>query len=585
MGLIEIISLIGGVAFFLYGMHVMSSGLAKLSGGKLEATLRKMTSSLFKSILLGAGITVAIQSSSATTVMLVGLVNSGIMKLEQTVGVIIGTNVGKTATAWLLSLTGIKSDNAFINLLKPENFSLILAVIGIIFIMGKNTRRKDLGTILLGFAVLMSGMRLMSGSVSGLASSPAFTEMLTMFKNPLLGVLVGAVFTGVIQSSAASVGILQALSLTGDITFEMAIPLIMGLNIGTCITAVLSSIGVNRDAKRVATVHVLFNLIGTAVVLAAFYLTHAFFNFSFFDKVIDPFGIAFCHTAFNIITMLLLMPFAKQLVKLSRLIIKGKSGSEEAEDAIILDERLLQTPAVAVAECRNYTVKMAKLAKETIFDAIDLLSDYSKDKAESIEERESEVDRYEDKLGTFLVKMSSSGLTLRDSHSVSKMLHSISDFERISDHAVNILRTAREINEKQVSFSAEAKSELLVLIAALKKILDITVDAFEGDDLELAQMVEPLEQVIDNLTDEIKSRHIERLRAGNCTIEMGFILTDLTTDFERVSDHCSNIAVALIEVEEDVFNTHTYLNAVKTGNDDKFRSYYNEYSAEYRLSE
>ena len=585
MGLIEIISLIGGVAFFLYGMHVMSSGLAKLSGGKLEATLRKMTSSLLKSILLGAGITIAIQSSSATTVMLVGLVNSGIMKLEQTVGVIIGTNVGKTATAWLLSLTGIKSDNDFINLLKPENFSLILAVVGIIFIMGKNTRRKDLGTILLGFAVLMSGMRLMSGSVSGLASSPAFTEMLTMFKNPLLGVLVGAVFTGVIQSSAASVGILQALSLTGDITFEMAIPLIMGLNIGTCITAVLSSIGVNRDAKRVAAVHVLFNLLGTAVVLAAFYLTHAFFNFPFFDQVIDPFGIAFCHTAFNIITMLLLMPFAKQLVKLSRLIIKGKSGSEEAEDAIMLDERLLQTPAVAVAECRNYTVKMAKLAKETIFDAIDLLSDYSKDKAESIEERESMIDRYEDKLGTYLVKMSSSGLTRRDSHSVSKMLHSISDFERISDHAVNILHTAREINEKQVSFSAEAKKELWVLISALKNILDITVDAFEGDDLELAQKVEPLEQVIDNLTDEIKSRHIERLRAGNCTIEMGFILTDLTTDFERVSDHCSNIAVALIEVEEDVFNTHTYLNAVKTGNDDKFRSYYDAYSAEYKLAE
>lgn len=585
MGLIEIISLIGGVAFFLYGMHVMSSGLAKLSGGKLEATLRKMTSSLLKSILLGAGITIAIQSSSATTVMLVGLVNSGIMKLEQTVGVIIGTNVGKTATAWLLSLTGIKSDNDFINLLKPENFSLILAVVGIIFIMGKNTRRKDLGTILLGFAVLMSGMRLMSGSVSGLASSPAFTEMLTMFKNPLLGVLVGAVFTGVIQSSAASVGILQALSLTGDITFEMAIPLIMGLNIGTCITAVLSSIGVNRDAKRVAAVHVLFNLLGTAVVLAAFYLTHAFFNFPFFDQVIDPFGIAFCHTAFNIITMLLLMPFAKQLVKLSCLIIKGKSGSEEAEDAIMLDERLLQTPAVAVAECRNYTVKMAKLAKETIFDAIDLLSDYSKDKAESIEERESMIDRYEDKLGTYLVKMSSSGLTRRDSHSVSKMLHSISDFERISDHAVNILHTAREINEKQVSFSAEAKKELWVLISALKNILDITVDAFEGDDLELAQKVEPLEQVIDNLTDEIKSRHIERLRAGNCTIEMGFILTDLTTDFERVSDHCSNIAVALIEVEEDVFNTHTYLNAVKTGNDDKFRSYYDAYSAEYKLAE
>ncbi|MBR0230995.1 MAG: Na/Pi cotransporter family protein [Clostridia bacterium] len=585
MGLIEIITLIGGVAFFLYGMHVMSSGLAKLSGGKLEATLRKMTSSLFKSILLGAGITVAIQSSSATTVMLVGLVNSGIMRLEQTVGVIIGSNVGKTATAWLLSLTGIKSENVFISLLKPENFSLILAVVGIIFIMGKNKRRKDLGTILLGFAVLMSGMRLMSGSVSGLASSDAFTEMLTMFKNPLLGVLVGAAFTGVIQSSAASVGILQALSLTGDITFEMAIPLIMGLNIGTCITAVISSIGVNRDAKRVAAVHVLFNVIGTAVVLAAFYALHAVIDFSFLNKEIDPFGIAFCHTAFNIVTMLLLMPFAKQLVKLSRIIIKGKKGGEEASEAIMLDERLLQTPAVAVAECRNYTVKMAKLAKETIFDAIDTLSEYSKDKAESIEERESEIDGYEDKLGTYLVKMSSSGLTQRDSHSVSKMLHSISDFERISDHAVNILRTAREIYEKQVSFSAEAKKELWVLIAALKEILNITVTAFSEDDLELAQKVEPLEQVIDNLTDEIKSRHIERLRAGNCTIEMGFILTDLTTDFERVSDHCSNIAVALIEVEEDVFNTHTYLNAVKTGNDEKFKNYYDAFSEEYKLAE
>ena len=427
----------------------------------------------------------------------------------------------------------------------------------------------------------MSGMRLMSGSVSGLAESPEFTEMLTMFKNPLLGVLVGAVFTGVIQSSAASVGILQALSLTGDITFEMAIPLIMGLNIGTCITAVLSSIGVNRDAKRVAAVHVLFNVIGTSVVLAAFYIMHAFFDFSFLDKVIDPLGIAFCHTAFNIVTMLMLMPFAKLLIRLSRALIKDRKG--DAKTFTFLDERLLKTPSVAVAECRNSTVEMAKLTKETIFDAISLIGDYNKEMAQSIVERESEVDEYEDKLGTFLVKISSSGLTLRDSHSVSKMLHSISDFERISDHAVNILNTAQEIHDKHVAFSPGAAKELEVLINALKEILDITVTAFENDDLELAQKVEPLEQVIDNLTDEIKTRHIERLRAGNCTIEMGFILTDLTTDFERVSDHCSNIAVALIEVEEDVFNTHRYLNAVKTGNDDSFKSYYDSFSDSYKL--
>ena len=581
MGIIEVITLIGGVAFFLYGMNVMSSGLEKMSGGKLEATLRKMTSSLFNSILLGAGITVAIQSSSATTVMLVGLVNSGIMKLEQTVGVIIGSNVGKTATAWLLSLTGIKSENAFINLLKPENFSLILALIGVLFIMGKNKRRRDLGSIFVGFAVLMCGMRLMSDSVSGLAESESFTSMLTMFKNPLLGVIVGAVFTGIIQSSAASVGILQALSLTGSITFEMAIPIIMGQNIGTCITAVLSSIGVKRDAKRVAAVHVLFNVIGTVVVLVAFYALHAFIDFKFLDNTIDPFGIAFCHTAFNIVTMLLLMPFSKLLLKLSRMVIKDRVG--ESEKTAFIDERLLNTPSVAVAECRNATVKMAQLAKETIFDAISLISNYSADMAESVEDRESVIDDYEDKLGTVLVKMSSSGLTQRDSHNVSKMLHSISDFERIGDHAVNILKTAQEIHDKKVSFSAEAKAELEVLTAALEQILSDTVEAFEKDDMDRARKVEPLEQVIDNLTAEIKSRHIERLRQGACTIEMGFILTDLTTDFERVSDHCSNVAVALIEVEEGLFDTHKYLNAVKTGDDEQFKKYYDEYGAKYKL--
>lgn len=579
MGIIEIITLIGGVAFFLYGMTVMSNGLEKMAGGKLEAVLKKMTSNPFKSLALGAGITIAIQSSSAMTVMLVGLVNSGIMSLQQTVGLIMGSNIGTTLTAWLTSLIGIEdTGNVFTSLLKPANFSLIFALVGVLFVMGKNKKRKDIGNILVGFAILMCGMGLMSGSVSGLEGNEEFKSLLTAFNNPILGVVVGAVFTGVIQSSAASVGILQTISLNGGLTYGMALPIIMGQNIGTCVTAVISSFGVNRNAKKVAAVHILFNSIGTIICLVLFYTLHAFVDFAFVNESINPVGIAFCHMLFNVITTAMLVPFSKQLVKLANRIIKdGEDGRT------LLDERLLATPAVAVAHCNSITVEMSKIAKKTLLQSLDLLDDYDEKLARRIEEEETVIDRYEDELGTYLVKLSSNDITVKDSKNVSTMLHSIGNFERIGDHAVEILHTARELRQKKISFSEDAKREIKVVENALREIMEITFTAFETGDTELARKVEPLEQVIDRLTVEVRSNHIARLRAGNCTIELGFILSDLITGFERVSDHCSNIAVALIEVSEGVFDTHKYLSNIKSGQDEVYKHDYAQFNAKYLL--
>ena len=581
MDIFSVFTLCGGLAFFLYGMSVMSSGLEKVAGGKLEQMLKKMTSNAFKSLLLGAGITIAIQSSSAMTVMLVGLVNSGIMELSQTVGVIMGSNIGTTLTAWILSLAGIESDAIWLRMLKPESFAPIVAFIGILLIMvSKGDRRRSAGSIMVGFAVLMYGMELMSDSVSPLADMPQFSSILTAFTNPILGVVVGAVFTGVIQSSAASVAILQALSLTGSITYGMALPIIMGQNIGTCVTALLSSIGVNRNARRVAVVHISFNLIGTVVFLVLFFGTDLFFHFPFMDMWIDPVGIAMVHSIFNIATTLLLLPFSKQLVKIANVVIKDQAGDQKFT---FVDSRLLATPSVAIAECNNKAVEMAQIAKETIIKALSLLDNYDQNVASEVKVNEDKLDLYEDKLGTTLVQLSSKALSDPDSRKVSKQLHTIGDFERIGDHAVNLWKAAEEIHEKGIRFSPQAEEEIHTLTSALKEILDITTKAFSLDDLRIAKQVEPLEQVIDCLIADIKSNHIARLQSGHCTIEMGFVLSDILTNCERVSDHCSNIAVAQIETEQNTYQAHEYLNGVKNAGNEDFQQAFDRYRAQYRL--
>ncbi len=582
MTVFNIIALLGGLALFLYGMNAMSSSLEKLSGGKLEKTIYSMTSNPITSLLLGAGITIAIQSSSATTVMLVGLVNSGIMQLEQTVGVIMGSNIGTTLTAWILSLAGISSDNVWINLLKPEHFAPIAAFIGIVMVMlCKKQKRKDIGYILAGFAVLMYGMTLMSSSVSGLSEIPQFTAILTAFENPFLGIIVGAVFTGIIQSSAASVGIMQALSLTGGINYAVAMPIIMGVNIGTCVTSLISTIGVNKNAKRVAAIHFSIKIIGTIICLIIYYVVYLAFKPAIFSMAATPWGIALCHTIFNIVTTLILYPFSKRLIKLSHLIVRDKN---ESETYSFLDERLLNTPSFAISECHNRTCEMAVIARDTFLDALALTHNYSRKGADMILENENKLDEFEDKLGTYLVKISSKDLSDADSKEVSKQLHTIGDFERIGDHAVNMVRTADEVFNKNIVFSEEARRELSVISSAVTEILTITTKAFEDNDLELAGCVEPLEQVIDSLIAECKTNHVRRLRYGTCTIELGFVLSDLLTNFSRVSDHCSNIAVALIEVAQNAFDTHEYLGEIKSMDNPVFKRKFDEYLEKYKLS-
>ncbi len=592
MNIFSLFTLLGGLAFFLYGMTVMSNGLEKMAGGKLEKTLKVMTSNPVKSMALGAGITIAIQSSSAMTVMLVGLVNSGIMALEQTVGVIFGSNIGTTLTAWILSLAGIEGDgNIFLELLKPKNFSPVVALIGIVLIMmAKSDRKKDIGTILIGFSVLMFGMTLMGDAVEPLGAEEnieSFKAFISIFNNPLVGVAVGAIFTGIIQSSAASVGILQTLAIqTGAITYNMVLPIVMGQNIGTCITSLISSIGVNKNAKRVAMVHILFNLIGTLVCLAIYYPLYLIFDIVILDKAADGAGIALCHTAFNIFTTVLLVPFSKVLVKLAKLLVPD---AKEEEKTAFIDERLLNTPTFALAECDNYTVKMAKIAKETFINAADLArkaengEGFDEKLAEQIRNDEKMLDKYEDKLGSFLVKISSKKLSEADSKETSKLLHTIGDFERIGDHAVNLLGVAKEIADKQISFSKQAKEELKILSTALEEIITLTVTAFEENNLSLARDIEPLEQVVDRLTSQIKSNHVDRLQRGDCTIELGFVLSDLLNNYERVSDHCSNIAVAMIEVAQNSFATHKYLRMVKTDGNSDFGERYKEYEMKYRM--
>lgn len=562
MDIFSLFTLCGGLAFFLYGMTTMSKSLEKMAGGRLERLLKRMTESPVKGLLLGAAITIAIQSSSAVTVMLVGMVNSGVMELGQTIGVIMGSNIGTTLTAWILALTGIESESVLLNMLKPENFSPLFALAGILLIMGsKRQRRRDVGRILIGFAILMSGMEMMKNSVSPLADMPGFADLLTAFQNPLLGVAVGAVFTAVIQSSAASVGILQALALTGSLSYGMAIPIIMGQNIGTCVTAVISSIGVSRGAKRVSIIHISFNVIGTAVGLILFYGGDLIFHFAFLDAAVGAGGIALCHTIFNVFTTALLLPFSRQLEWLARTAIKEE---DKASQFAFLDPLLMRTPGAAVSECAAMANQMGALARKSLLDSLGQLDRYSGELEGKLLENEDKLDIYEDRLSGYLVQISQHGLSMEDIHTVSRLLHAIGDFERIGDHALNIQESARELHEKGLSFSGAAETELQVLRQAVEDILSLSVDCFRGDDPAAAKGVEPLEETIDQLTDEIRARHIRRLQNGECTVQMGFILTDLLTNLERVGDHCSNIALCVIEEREDSAELrHAYVHDVK----------------------
>ncbi len=578
---LSFVALLGGLAFFLYGMNVMSHGLETMAKGKLERSLKKAASNKFLALFVGAGITIAIQSSSALTVMLVGLVNSGLLEFGQTIGVLMGSNIGTTLTAWILSLAGIDGDTLWLQLLKPANFSLFFALIGVLLTMaGKKQSQKNTGNILLGFAILMFGMNLMSDSMKPLTELEGFTSLLTAFKNPLLAVAFGAVFTGIIQSSAASVGILQSLALSGGVTYGMAIPIIMGQNIGTCVTALISSIGVSRNAKKVAVVHLSFNIIGTAICLAAYYGANAIFNFAFNNQEITPFMIAIVHSIFNVVTTFLLLPFTKQLEKLANAIIKDK---ETDKKQTFLDERIITVPAFAVSECNNRTLEMAEYAKTAITSAVGLVGNYNEDTVNNILACEDKLDYYEDKIGTYLVKISSHGLSESDSKKRFRMLHTIGDLERLGDHAVNLIKVAKEMKDKNIMFSDSAMSELKVLINAINEILEITFAAYEKADPLLATKVEPLEQVIDGLIATVKARHIDRLQTGKCTIELGFVLSDILNNLERISDHCSNIAVAIIEVDHGEMDTHKYLNRIKYGGNASFSEHFDEYEIKYSL--
>ena len=584
MDIFSIFTLCGGLAFFLFGMHVMSQSLEKLAGGKLESTLRKMTSNPFKSLGLGAGITVAVQSSSAVTVMLVGLVNSGIMALDQTVGVIMGSNIGTTLTAWILSMAGIESDNIFISLLKPENFAPVVALFGIaLFMISKKKKRQDIGMIMLGFSVLMYGMELMKDSVAPLADMPEFQHLLVAFSVPIVGVLFGAVFTGIIQSSAASVGILQALSMTGTISYRMAIPIIMGQNIGTCVTALISSIGVNRNAKRVTVVHMSFNIIGTVICLLVFYGLDALVHFAFLDKAINPVEIAFVHSVFNILTTIILLPFSKLLVKLAYKIIPEAKGNKNKDKTVWLDERLLASPPLATSQCRQKAKGMAKVSKTALQDAIGIMFQYDQKIADKVEEGEQKLDMMEDKLATYMLKLSQKELTEADSKTITELLHTIGDFERIGDHAINIAKISQEMSESGLQFSEEAKADFVTLFQALTEISELAVNAYAKNDVALANKVEPLEEVIDKLTAEIKHKHIERMKNGLCSPELGVYISDLLVFIERISDHYSNVAVIIIQTAQANVDKHDYLNELKSERNPQFVENYEKYKQKYKL--
>lgn len=575
MDFFSILTLLGGLAMFLYGMQVMGDGLEKLSGGKLEKILENLSSNRLKAVLVGAAVTAVIQSSSATTVMVVGFVNSGIMHLSQAVGFIMGANIGTTITAWILSLAGIESSNFFVKLLNPSSFSPILALIGVIFIVFlHDEKKKDIGNIMVGFAVLMFGMNTMSGAVKPLAQVPEFTNILLKFSNPILGVLAGALLTAVIQSSSASVGILQALCVTGAVQYGTALPIIMGQNIGTCITAMLSSVGATKNAKRAAVVHLYFNIVGTIAFMGVFYLLNTFLHFSFINDVAGPAGIAVIHSAFNVIATVVLLPFGDVLVKMACATIRDtkeeKAISEEDQEFMILESRFLSNPGIAIEQSKTAAKKMAEQSQNALKLSFGLLDSFQEENAFRVEKIEAKVDRYEDELGTYLIKLNQKELSVEDSHSLSIMLHCIGDFERISDHALSIMKSAKEMWEKNAVFSPQAVKELHVMEKAVVDIVDKAYTVFANQDIQLAEEIEPLEEVIDELSRELKRRHVNRLRAGECTIEMGFILSDVTTSLERIADHCSNIGVCVTQVREDLYDTHSHLDTVKNAPGEHF---------------
>ena len=581
MSYMNVLSLLSGLALFLYGMSIMGTGLEKTAGNRLKSILTKLTANRLSGFLLGLAVTAVIQSSSATTVMVVGFVNSGIMTLSSSIYIIMGANVGTAVTAWLLSTTGISGSAWYLQLFKPSTFTPVLAIIGIgIYMMSKKKKRKDMATILLGFAVLMTGMEIMSGAVEPLAEIPAFTNILIKFSNPILGILAGAVLTAIIQSSSASVGILQALSLTGAIPYSVCIPVIMGQNIGTCITAVLSSVGTTKDARRASMIHLYFNVAGTVIWSIVFYAADAIFHFSFVNEFATPLGIACVHTAFKLLSTFVLFPFGPQLEKLARITVPDKPGADN--EIPLLDERLFVTPTIALERAHTVLNEMGELSFDILNQSLDLLEKFDEKGAQVVVDGENKADMYEDKLGTYLVKLSGYSMSESDSHEMTKYLHMIGDLERISDHAVNIVESAREIHEKEIVFSTNATEEIKTIVSAVREILSMCRAAMQGDNLKLAGQVEPLEQVIDLLNKSIRARHIDRLTHNECTIELGFVLNDILTNLERVSDHCSNLAVCIIEIAHNSFDTHEYLSAVKH-NQGEFIAQFEQYKEKFAL--
>ncbi len=580
--------LIGGLAMFLYGMNVMSGGLTKMAGGKLESVLAKVTKHPVIAYLFGVGVTALVQSSSASTVMVVGLVNSGIMTLKQAVSVILGANLGTTFTAWLLSLNAISSDNFIINLLKPASFTPFLALIGIaLYMFAKTEKKKNVGTILLGFSVLMFGMQSMSSAVSPLKDVDSFKAILTTFSNPVIGFLVGIIFTMVIQSSAGTIGVLQALSLSVMINYSIAIPVVIGAEVGTCITAILSSLGANKNGKRTALMHLYFNVIKALSFMIIFYAVNAVVHFSFMDDKAGMVGIAGIHTLVNLVATPLMLPFAQILVNLALKTIpideKEKKEQEEQQGIRTLDPRFLSNPPFALEQARQAAITMAQMAQDGLNKAIGLITEYDKEVSDEVEHIERQIDKYEDQLGTYLMKINNHHLSPEDSHTLSLLLHCITDYERISDHALNIAQKAQNMADNKREFSPKAQSEMEIFAAAVKEIMDLAIRSFTQQDVDLAKTIEPLEETIDGINMEVKRRHVRRLRKGKCTIEQGFDLSDIGTDFERIADHCSNIAVGIIEVEDDLYEAHEYIETLKHEKADGFEKAVDFYQRKYML--
>lgn len=588
MDIFDVLSMVGGLALFLYGMHIMGDALAKMSGGKLEKVLERLTSNKWSAVLLGAGVTAVIQSSGATTVMVVGFVNSGIMKLNQAVGIIMGANIGTTATSWLLSLSGIDGGSFFLQMLKPTSFTPILAVIGaILVVFCKSEKKHNIGTILLGFAILMYGMTAMSSAVEPLKDVPQFTQILTKFENPLLGVIAGFALTTIMQSSSVSVGILQALCSTGAVSYALALPIIMGQNIGSCTTAMISSVGASKDAKRAAAVHFYFNVIGTVVFMLVFYISNAFVHYAFMPQAANEVGIATIHSIFNIAATIVLLPLSGFLEFLA---VKTIKDDDEEEDELskhdkvlqLLDPVFLERPGFAIMQCQKVASEMAELSMKSVGRAVGLLTAYDEEIAERIRKEEDTVDKYEDQLGTYLLRLSTKDLSKEDGHRLSLMLHSLGDIERISDLAVNILLAVEQMHKKELIFSKKAMDELAVYSKALKDILTMTVDAFEQNDRYKAALVQPLEELMDDMNKELKKRHVKRLRKGKCTIELGLSLSDISDTYERISDHCSNIATCVIQVEDDELDAHEHRKEVKAQDakwyDEQYRAYEQKYA-------